>query len=297
MTDTVSKRVRSLSDRWLNRSGRVFLPFWLALLFISIAWGWSVSDQNYITAENGLGYWLGILGASMMMLLLTYSLRKRTRVLRRILTMKLWLQFHMALGILGPLLILFHSNFKLGSPNSTVALVCMLLVAASGFVGRYLYSRIHFGLYGEKIKLQQVEKDFQVLKQDILQCANSAEDSAVVNGLFADLDSLIAQHKGERRVHTTRESRKLARECSTTLQQLVREFPARIESGLLAQERSSELLIQLEQSSSILLAALKKLPGLQRYEQLFSLWHVIHIPVFGLMVITAITHVVTVHMY
>merc|ERR1711879_716280 len=59
-------------------------------------------------------------------------------------------------GVLGPTLILFHSNFSLGSTNSRVALFCMLLVAGSGLIGRYLYSRIHFGLYGKRASLVEL---------------------------------------------------------------------------------------------------------------------------------------------
>ena len=43
--------------------------------------------------------------------------------------------------MLGPVLILWHTNFKLGSINSSVALIAMLVVAASGLVGRFLHGR------------------------------------------------------------------------------------------------------------------------------------------------------------
>jgi hypothetical protein len=33
------------------------------------------------------------------------------------------------------------------------------------------------------------------------------------------------------------------------------------------------------------------------YERLFALWHVLHVPLFILLVITAIIHVVAVHLY
>ena len=48
----------------------------------------------------------------------------------------------MVLGILGPTLIILHSNFKIGSLNSRLALFTMLVVVASGIVGRYLYSQV-----------------------------------------------------------------------------------------------------------------------------------------------------------
>jgi hypothetical protein len=33
------------------------------------------------------------------------------------------------------------------------------------------------------------------------------------------------------------------------------------------------------------------------YERLFALWHVLHLPIFLLMIISALFHVLAVHMY
>ena len=60
----------------------------------------------------------------------------------------------MVLGTLGPLAALYHCNFTTGSVNSRVALYAALLVAGSGFVGRYIYSKIHLGLYGRRTDLE-----------------------------------------------------------------------------------------------------------------------------------------------
>ncbi|MBL4820778.1 MAG: transcriptional regulator [Gammaproteobacteria bacterium] len=288
---------RTLADRWLNKSGRYFMPVCLLLVTGSIAWGWSVRDQNYLTAENGLGYWLGIIGGSMMLLLLTYSLRKRLSFLKRVLKLKLWFQFHMTLGIVGPLFILFHSNFQRGSLNSTVALVCMLLVAGSGVIGRYLYSKIHFGLYGERIRLQQVHKDFLLLKSDMLDLVETDEQSKEVENLFVTLESLIQTHTNNSGDVSVRESRQSAEKVSTLLGNIVSQLESYHREKTGAHQAVDVVSDRLSTYSSILQVALRRLPGLQRSERLFSLWHVIHLPVFGLMIITAITHVVAVHMY
>ena len=95
----------------------------------------------------------GIIGGSLMLLLLLYSLRKRWSWLRFLGPTPSWFRAHMVLGILGPLCILYHSNFSTGATNSNVALFCMLTVAGSGLVGRYIYAHIHHGLYGRKLQL------------------------------------------------------------------------------------------------------------------------------------------------
>jgi len=107
-------------------------------------------DDSILSAETGLGYALGIIGVSLMLLLLTYPLAKRNHWLRQRVAVRHWFRLHMIMGILGPTAILFHCDFHMGSLNSSVALICMLLVVASGVIGRYFYSKVHLGLYGQK---------------------------------------------------------------------------------------------------------------------------------------------------
>jgi len=87
--------------------------------------GWRDSEEGHLTPESGLSYWLGIGGASAMLLLLLYPLRKRMKALRGFGRLSAWFRIHMLLGVVGPALILFRCNFKLGSLNSNVALFSM----------------------------------------------------------------------------------------------------------------------------------------------------------------------------
>jgi len=45
------------------------------------------------------------------------------------------------------------------------------------------------------------------------------------------------------------------------------------------------------------LATLRKLNQLSFYERLFSLWHVLHFPLFLMLVVSGIVHVIAVHLY
>ena len=49
------------------------------LVMISLVYGWLNRDSNYITAESGIGYALGIIGGSLMLILLMYPISKRIR--------------------------------------------------------------------------------------------------------------------------------------------------------------------------------------------------------------------------
>ena len=65
-------RVAAGSPRRLITAGRVF-SLLRRMLFV----GWSMQTERYITPKRGMGYALGIIGGSLMLLLLLYSLRKR----------------------------------------------------------------------------------------------------------------------------------------------------------------------------------------------------------------------------
>jgi len=130
---------------------------WTIVVAAVIVWGMHARLERYITPQRGIGYWLGITGGSLMLLLLVYSARKRVSWLRWMGSIPAWFEFHMVLGVVGPLLILFHSNFSLGATNSNVALICMLLVAGSGVVGRYIYTRLHAHMDGNEDTLEQLK--------------------------------------------------------------------------------------------------------------------------------------------
>ena len=301
MNSQVQIHPSSVSDRWLSGGGKIVGGIALLLTALIIVFGWLIRDEGILSAESGLGYGLGIIGCSLMLLLLTYSLRKRLSLLRRFLPVKFWFRLHMAFGIVGPLCILYHSNFHLGSLNSTVALVCMLLVAGSGIVGRYFYNRIHFGLYGEKIKLQQALEDFKVLKSEISQLVVNAKQQQFCDKLFHAVEELVSAHRASSSMLGFVRARRKARHIEQALSKFIVNLQQRKNSQeqSLAASTTSLAVVNRDigDSYAVLVAILHKLPGLQLFEKLFSLWHVVHIPIFILMIITAVTHVVVVHMY
>ena len=90
----------------LNKFAPYFLKItetaWYFAIVLLLLVGWTSRDQRYLVAESGIGYWLGIIGGSLMLLLLVYPLRKRFRLWAAIGSVKAWFRIHMILGLSGP---------------------------------------------------------------------------------------------------------------------------------------------------------------------------------------------------
>ncbi|MFQ5560136.1 MAG: hypothetical protein ACE5FU_06080, partial [Nitrospinota bacterium] len=96
-----------------------------------------------LVVEPNKGIWhsIGWAGSTSMIVMLLYSVRKRFRVFHTFGNLYTWLNIHIFLGVVGPVLVTFHTTFKLGGLVS-VSFWCMILVAASGFLGRYIFLKI-----------------------------------------------------------------------------------------------------------------------------------------------------------
>lgn len=296
MTGSTNAVNQTLKRRYLAHAHRVFIIIFAVAWFALVTWGWSVRDEDYIHASSGLGYILGITGASLVLLLLTYSLRKRWKPLRNVFHLRYWFRVHMACGVLGPTAILFHSGFSFGSPNSSVALVCLLTVASSGLIGRFLYNRVHAGVYGEKIKLVQVRRDFSVLKKALSDLAVTEKQKVRCEKIFEALEDLIIVQETAS-FRTLWRSRRRARVIAKSLRTLIQSMEDYHAAHPEAHKELQQTREEIHNCAEVMLAILDKLPGLHLFERLFSLWHVVHLPIFGLMLITAVTHVIVVHMY
>jgi len=250
--------------------------------------------NRYITPERGLGYWLGIIGGSMMLVLLVYPARKRASWLRFFGGVAGWFQAHMILGVLGPLLVLFHSNFSLGATNSNVALFCMLAVSGSGLVGRYIYTRVYRGWDSHATSLEELKSTADQLRKQTTEVpllpefftAIEAEEArlfrpartpvaAVLYPVTIGFRSVFARWRLERRV------RRMVVEAA-------RRSPTMAAHG-------TRLSVTAMGYAVRRLDAARRVREHQMYVRLFSLWHFAHVPAFIMTVITGIVHVISVN--
>jgi cytochrome b561 len=58
-----------------------------------------------------------------------------------------WLQFHIFTGLVGPYMVLLHTSWKFNGLAGATTLLTIIIVI-SGFIGRYIYTRIPRSLAG-----------------------------------------------------------------------------------------------------------------------------------------------------
>lgn len=288
------KRLSSLVGLYkLSLTGFLAMTAYILVMFL-IYLGWQNRMEQPLSAESGLGYALGIVGGSLMLLLLLYPLRKHARFMRRLGPVKYWFRTHMVFGIVGPVLILFHSGFSLGSLNSNVALICMLLVASSGLVGRYFYTRIHHGLYGRKASLEELKIHSAILKSALSRELHLAPWALSKIYLFEKHAQDLPRNL------ITSFWKLLSLGIRTwSLYSYFRIFtlfkPLTIKTRTKTGKAISNKKIIRHIGAH--LSSIRKVAGFHFYERLFSIWHVLHYPLYLMLIVSGIIHVVAVHMY
>ena len=272
---------------------RFFLPAVAALL----ATAWFFSRHADYTPGSALGYNLGLAGGIALLLVLLYPLRKRLRFMRAWGASKGWFALHMACGILAPFLILAHSKFQIGSINAGVALASMLLVAASGIVGRFIYVRIHHGLYGTRMTLAQLQAEVGLSTDKLRsklafaprveQSLRQFEAAAIARPRNVVHDAWLFLSLGAR-------ARWVRRRCIREFARVYRMHARAFSWDAAAQRRH---LAGGRAFIEDFVQSVQRVAQFSRYERLFALWHVLHVPFVWMMLLSAIAHVVAVHAY
>jgi hypothetical protein len=281
-----------------SRGVRMAAQLGYASAGLAVFVGWLYTRYNAIVdAQNGFGYWLGIVGASLMATLLLYPLRKRLRFMHVLGATRHWFRMHMIFGVLGPVLILYHCNFSFGSLNDTVALSCTLLVALSGLVGRYVYARVHVDLDGHRATLGQLSSKARITAADRTHAA------ALVPQLLERLTAydavVLTPPKGT--VASLLLPLKLAIQTRWAAWRLIRYGNAqlRVQAARSSVIRAERPRLQRAMARFVRehLARVRRVAELGSYERMFSMWHVFHLPFFYMLVVAALIHVLAVHMY
>ena len=242
-------------------------------------------DHNLLKPSGVLGHGFGIIGTLMMIVgVSTYMIRKRYRRLFNIGYLKHWLEFHIFLCTVGPILVLYHTAFKFGGIVS-VSFWSMVLVVLSGVVGRFIYKQIPRTIQGQEISIQELKS----IKEKL---------AARVRNVLSDDSSTLAEFE-----RISSYERYKTFKLSTSMGFIIRDlfdhkkvmalFKKRIE--LLGINKSERTELIKAAKSEIVMA--RRIGLLRTTQKLFHMWHIFHLPFAITMFVIMVLHVVVTIMF
>lgn len=234
-------------------------------------------DHDLFKPSGLFGHGLGIFGSLFIVIgVFSYMARKRYRFLSRLGRLKYWLEFHIFLCVLGPIMILFHTAFKFGGIVS-ISFWSMVVVVASGVIGRYIYLQIPRSMEGRELSLNEVRQMKDNVNVTIKNRYKLGEESY----------GAILKYTQSNTVH---------RHGNIILRMIRRYFmdfkringlKKTLRKNKLSKTGISGIIRLLKQEISLN----NKLQRLQSMQQLFKYWHIVHLPFALIMLVIMIIHV------
>ena len=234
-------------------------------------------DHVYLKPSGAFGHGLGIIGTLMILIgVFSYIARKRYKFLARMGRLKYWLEFHIFLCSVGPVLVLFHTAFKFGGIVS-IAFWSMVAVVASGVIGRFIYIQIPRTIEGRELSLYEVQalkSNMEAILKDTYRLDepsyNAILESTRVNPretggnlLGGMINKYFEDQKTIRKVKNILRGNNLSSADLKKVTDLIR----------------NEISLN------------NRIDRLQTMQKLFKYWHVAHLPFALIMLIIMVIHV------
>jgi hypothetical protein len=235
------------------------------------------SGHDTLKPSGIMGHGLGILGSLLIIIgISSYMVRKRYRFMSRTGLVKYWLEFHIFLCTLGPVLILFHTAFKFGGLVA-VSFWSMVAVFLSGIAGRFIYLQIPRSIEGRELDLNEVRS----MKSNLTEILKSSYglDEASYGKIVESVEkkteissrnllvSLIRNYNDDRKsVHSVRRELKRINIHGNDYRKIVS-------------------LVRTDIKLS------RRIERLDSMKNLFKYWHVAHLPFALVMLFIMVIHV------
>lgn len=237
-------------------------------------------NHNLLKPSGALGHGLGIIGTLMMIVgVAVYMIRKRYRKFFNIGYLKHWLEFHIFLCSVGPVLVLYHTAFKFGGIVS-ISFWSMVLVVLSGVVGRFIYLQIPRTIQGQEIsinELNSIKEKLAIKVRSVL-----SEDSATLSE-FEKISS------GDRyKTFRLRTAAGFFVRDYFDIKRVMRLLKMRIKLLGIGKSESNELIKAAK--SEIVIA--RRIALLRTFQKLFHFWHIFHLPFAISMFVIMVIHVI-----
>jgi len=241
------------------------------------------SDHAQLKPSGPVGHGYGIVGSLLILIgVFSYIGRKKIKAIAGWGRLKHWLEFHIFLCTLGPMLVLFHTAFKFGGLVS-VSFWSMVAVVASGVVGRFIYLQIPRTIEGRELSLAEANA-LKINMGELLQKEYRMED-AMVQQITVAL----------RPASKVRTSQLWTAWFTDWLDEKQKKNEVRkllSESNMPPVHRKNLLRILQKE-----LTLQRRIDRLQWMQKIFRYWHVAHLPFAFIMLIIMVIHVVITLMF
>jgi len=234
-------------------------------------------DHKLLKPSGNVGHGLGIIGSfSMILGVSLYMARKRYRFLSRMGLLKHWLEFHIFLCTLGPLLVLFHTAWKFGGLVA-LSFWSMIAVFLSGIIGRFIYLQIPHSIEGRALSLNEIramksdirsivkdshkidEESFKILTDSVKRKPEIYHKNIFINLFHGYVNDLKAR----------------------------RIFKKLLKRSNLPSSESKKIMKLVTRDIKLN----RRIEQLETMQNFFKYWHVIHLPFALVMLIIMIVHV------
>lgn len=272
---------------------------YLIVITLLMVAGFVISRDHLYKPGDRIGYNLGLAGGLMMLTLLLYPLRKRAGFMKNWIILPKWFKWHMAFGVLGPALVMFHTTFYIGSINSGMTLFFMMVVSGSGIFGRFFYTKVHWGLYGRQASYKQLQEDLDGHGdvKSIFSFAPGIQGKLVEFRDFAMNASETKKPKIWNFLTLGMREKLLYRALDRELEEVMYADALERNWNEVQMNLLDELFNQNRTFIRSYLRTVRDVSQFETYEKLFSLWHFFHVPPVFMLVFCATWHVIAVHMY
>lgn len=223
------------------------------------------------------GHGIGIAGSMMIITgVFGYMARKRFRSMSRMGLLKHWLEFHIFLCTLGPVLILFHTSFKFGGIIA-ISFWSMTVVVISGIIGRYIYLQIPRSIEGRELTLNELNRIE----------ADSRSFPGLETGIPEEIPTFF--NTGLREFMSINDRNLIVKLLKQNVYQrrLTKQVNRQLKNYDLTRKQVRQAMRLF--SSKIKLA--RRISHLTTMQKLFRYWHVAHLPFAMTMFVIMLIHI------
>jgi hypothetical protein len=273
--------------------------WYLVVITALMGAGFVVSRGQLYSPGDKVGYYLGLVGGVMMLTLLLYPLRKRARFMKNWGILPKWFQWHMVFGVLGPALIVLHTNFHVASINAGMALFFTLVVSGSGIFARFFYTKIHWGLYGRMASYEQLQQDMDGYGdvKSILGFAPEVQRRLLEFRDYAMSTSQAGTLNPWQLMTLSVRAELLAGALQSELEEAMYKDAPRKHWNAVQMRLLDKLCEENKNFVRSYLMTVRDIAQFRSYERLFSIWNFFHVPPVFILAFSATWHVIGVNMY